>query len=376
MSHANFADLANLDPNAAAAPGSGIFGLPFTRDQAHLILVPCPFDATTSYGGGASSGPAAILAASHQVDLLDHHFGDVYARGIHMLEIPEAIAEVSRTARSLAEPIIARGGAATTDSDSPSGNASADDDRRTLAKIEDACRICNEYTHDEFTRILRSGKVPGLVGGDHSTPYGAIQACSQHVKHLAEHCDKDAEAGLGILHLDAHFDLRHAFEGFRFSHASIMRNVLDDMPGVSKLVSVGIRDYCREELEYATDHADRVIARYDAELCELVWAGHAWPLLAESIIRDLPACVYVSFDIDVLDPSLCPNTGTPVPGGLNFNQVAVLLLALKRSGKRIIGFDLNEVCPPTPATADEQASEWDANVGARVLYKLCGAAML
>ncbi|MBX3386627.1 MAG: arginase family protein, partial [Phycisphaeraceae bacterium] len=333
-----------FDPNAAAAPDSGIFGLPAhssENDDARIVLVPCPFDATTSYGGGASAGPSAILEASKQVDLLDHHFGDVYAAGIRMLIIPEAIETLSRDARALAEPIIARGGAEDTDAD-----------REAVARIDDACRACNEYTHDEFLRALRAGATPGLIGGDHSTPYGAIRACCEHLAHLASHGDAEAAGGLGILHVDAHMDLRRSFEGFRFSHASIMRNVLTDLPGVTKLVSVGIRDYCREELDYARAHPDRVRIHFDVDLCGAQWSGTPWPTLMDRVVAELPACVYVSFDIDGLDPSLCPHTGTPVPGGLSFNQAAALLVALARSKKRVIGFDLNEVCPGPNAGAE------------------------
>ncbi len=355
----------SFDPNAAASPDSGLFGLPFTPEQSALVIVPVPFDATTSYGGGASEGPAAVLEASKQVDLLDHHFGNFYERGISMLDIPEAIADTSRTARTLAQRIIEAGGA-------------TEMDAGDIREIDDACRRCNEYTHDEFTRILRSGKVPGLLGGDHSTPYGAIRACVEHVSHLAKHGDAAAQEGLGILHIDAHLDLRKHFEGFRYSHASIMRNVLDDFggpagggEGVTRLVSVGIRDYCEEEAEYVARHPERVRVKYDDDLVQLAWAGTSWPEVCALILADLPPCVYVSFDIDGLDPSLCPHTGTPVPGGLSFHQAVALLVALSESGRRVIGFDLNEVCPgPNP-----EEPEWDANVGARVLYKLCGAAL-
>ena len=347
-----------FDPNAAASPDSGLFGLPFTVDEAALVIVPAPFDATTSYGGGASAGPAAVLEASKQVDLFDHHFGNFYERGLAMLPIPESIADLSRQARTLAAPIIEAGGA-------------AESDHAALRRINDACRACNEYTHDEFTRLLRAGKVPGLLGGDHSTPYGAIRACAEHVEHLARHGSTLAEEGLGILHLDAHLDLRKHFEGFHFSHASIMRNVLDDVPAVSRLVSVGIRDYCQEEAEYAASHPDRIKVRFDYDLEQIQWAGTSWPELCAMIVGELPPMVYVSFDIDALNPALCPHTGTPVPGGLSFNQAVAMLVALSESGRRIVGFDLNEVCPGTSA----EEPEWDANVGARILFKLCGAAL-
>lgn len=361
----------HFDPNAAAAPGSGVFGLPFTREQARVILIPVPFDATTSYGGGTSAGPEALREASAQVDLLDHQFGNIYTRGIHMLETPGKLRKLSKKARKLAEPIIAAGGA-------------TDDDGKILSKVDAASEEMNGWVEEQVAKVLAEGKVPGLIGGDHSTPYGAIKACAEYVATLADPGAKRAKGkgkgsagreaksgvGLGILHIDAHMDLREAFEGFTFSHASIMYNVLNDIAGVSKLVQVGIRDYCEAERDLANASKDRVSVHYDLDMAEAMMEGKTggWPALAKAIVAELPDHVYVSFDIDGLEPSLCHHTGTPVPGGLTFAQAAVLLKALADSGKHVVGFDLVEVCPgPNP---DEP--QWDANVGARVLYKLCG----
>jgi agmatinase len=352
-----------FDPNAAADPDAGIFGLACSFAESSVVLLPVPFDATTSYGGGASAGPDAVLAASMQVDLLDHHFGLIYERGIHLLEAPDWIIHASRTARALAEPIIARGG---TD-DSPASVAA-------IADVNAAGDRINAHTYNQFSALLAESKTPGLLGGDHSTPYGAIRACADHLASLAKQGDTQAKQGLGILHIDAHFDLRKAFEGFRWSHASIMRNVLDDTPAalISRLVSVGIRDYCPEERDYARDSGGRVRTWFDADLSAALDDAQPFSALCARILADLPPCIYVSFDIDGLDPSLCPGTGTPVPGGLSFNRAAALLHAARKAGKRIIGFDLVEVCPaPSPA---DTPSEWDANVGARILYKLCGLA--
>lgn len=347
-----------FDPDAAAQPGSGIFGLPFTRDEASIILLPIPFDATTSYGGGASAGPDAILAASAQVDLYDHQFGRVYEHGIFMQDAEPWIIELSRRSRAIAAPIIERGGA---DESDPA-------ERRILDEVDAACQRINAHTFEQTRRTLAEGKLPGLVGGDHSTPFGAIRAC-------AEHTGVQEAGGLGILQIDAHMDLREAFEGFTWSHASIMWNVLDKIPGVSRLVQVGIRDYgegerrISDEARTAADDK-RVITHHDYDWFLRQSRGERLEALCQEAIAALPQNVYISFDIDGLDPSLCPGTGTPVAGGLPFHTASLLLHTLAKSGKRIVGFDLNEVCPH-PGREDE----WDANVGARMLYKLCGAAM-
>jgi len=349
-----------FDPDAAAKPGSGIFGLETTRDEAGIVLIPVPFDATTSYGGGASTGPAAILAASAQVDLYDHQFGRVYERGLFMEEAPAWIMDLSRRARALAAPIIERGGAAEGD---------AQDDA-AIAEVDLACERINAHVYERTMSVLREGKTPGIVGGDHSTPFGAIRACAEWVSSKG-HAGQAPHpgAGLGILQIDAHMDLRESFEGFRWSHASIMWNVLHEVPGVTKLVQVGIRDYGEGEQRAGAAQGPRVETHFDFDWFTRMARGERLHELCAQAVKALPQDLYVSFDIDGLDPSLCPGTGTPVAGGLAFHAAAMLLKTLADSGKLIVGFDLNEVCPH-PGRQDE----WDANVGARVLYKLCGAA--
>ncbi len=342
-----------FDPDAAASPGSGIFGLPHTYADAGIILVPAPFDATASYGAGASRGPAAIRQASAQVDLYDMQFGHIYRAGIFMLPEDERIHRESAAARTLAEPIIARGGA-------------GPDDAAAVERINGAGQVVNTITHEAFRSILEAGKAPGLVGGDHSTPFGPIRACAEHV--AMSHPE-----GLGVLHLDAHMDLRDAFEGFTWSHASIMRNVLERIPGVTRLVQIGLRDYGHGELGYAKVQADRVHTHFDLDWAKRRDGDQAgtrtsFGALCRQAVAPLPEQVYVSFDIDALDPSLCPHTGTPVPGGLTFNQACVLLETVAKSGRKVVGFDLVEVTPDP----DEAEPDWDANVGARILYKLCG----
>jgi agmatinase len=336
-----------FDPDAAARPGSGIYGLPHTEAEAQVILLPVPFDATTSYGGGAAGGPEAIRAASAQVDLYDHQFGPVYARGIHMLEPDESIARDSASARDLARPVIEKGGA------EPGDEA----DERAIGAVDAASRRMNEFVYERTKAILDAGRIPGVVGGDHSTPLGAMRACAEAHEGNA----------VGILQIDAHMDLRESFEGFTWSHASIMHNALRAIPNLERLVMVGIRDYGKGESDAAEDSAGRVMPHFDLNWRMRMDRGDRFADLCAEAVERLPDLVYISFDIDGLDPSLCPGTGTPVPGGLSFNEACILLGTLRRSGRRIIGFDLCEVSP-------REGDEWDANVGARILYKLCGVA--
>jgi len=165
-----------------------------------------------------------------------------------------------------------------------------------------------------------------------------------------------------VLQIDAHADLRHAYEGFTYSHASIMYNVLKS-PAVGRLIQLGIRDLCEEETKVMQRAMGRVVTFYDEDIKSSLYKGKNWDSICDEVVRQLPSLVYISFDIDGLDPKLCPNTGTPVAGGFEFQQIIYLLKKIVTSGKKIIGFDLNEVAPGN--------DDWDANVGARLLYQLC-----
>lgn len=338
---------ADHDPDAPPPDDAGLFGLPTTPDEARLVIVPVPWDATTSYRPGTARAPGAIRVASHQLDLYDPDLGEPWRAGIAMLEFPEEVARWNAEARADAERVIAVGGRL---GDDPALRAALD-------RVNAAGARLNQHVHDEVGRQLAAGKLVGVLGGDHSTPYGAI-------RRLAED-----HPGFGVLHVDAHADLRDAYEGFAWSHASIMFNVLRDVPQVTRLVQVGIRDYCRAEADVIAQGGGRVACFGDGALAERGFAGEPWATTCAEIVEALPRDVYVSFDIDGLDPRLCPGTGTPVPGGLSFAQATYLIKRVVLSGRRIIGFDLNEVAPGA------EGDEWDANVGARVLYKLCGWAL-
>jgi agmatinase len=329
-----------FDPNAAATADSGIFGLPFTPEDSKIVLIPVPYEATTSYGGGTSNGPAAILEASKQVDLFDLETGKPYEAGIAMLDESADVRGWSDRAKTLAAPIVETGG--------------RDTDPRVLKAVNDFSEQMNGYVHETTQHWLAKRKIVGVIGGDHSTPYGAIQAYAE------------AFPGLGILHLDAHADLRNAYEGFTWSHASIMHNVMTRLPDVAKLVQVGIRDFGEAEFDMIQKSEGRIHTFFDARLAHARLDGMPWREQVDMIVQELPSKVYLSWDIDGLDPVLCPSTGTPVPGGLTFHQACSLLEGVVRAGKTIVGFDLNEVAP------SPDGGEWDGNVAARLLYKMIG----
>jgi agmatinase len=341
-----------FDPSAAAQPGSGIYGLPSTREEAAIHVLPVPFDATASYRKGAWKGPDAILRASRQVDLFDALTGRPYEDGIWMAPAPAGIERLNEEASRLADAIIAHGGDL-----GAAPHLAAD-----LERVNAIGAQVNALVHAETARSLGQNKLPVLVGGDHSTPFGAIQACAERFP------------GLGVLHFDAHADLRSAYEGFEWSHASIMENVARRLPAVAKLVQVGIRDFSEDEYELSRTSNGRIVTLYDRNWQHARLSGGERTLLVvREHLSQLPRDIYVSFDIDGLDPALCPNTGTPVPGGLSWADAMLWLEELSRAGKRVVGLDLNEV---NPGDAGPDEDSWDAMVGARLLYRMIGVALM
>jgi len=326
-------------------PGDGVFALPYRASEALVHLIPVPFEATVSAGTGTVDGPSAIREASHQVDLLDADFGRPYRVGIWLHPESRTIRRWNRDARQAAQPVIDVLGEIGTS--------------RKLAKLRERVNTIghnlNQWVEEQVDRLLDDGRIVGLIGGDHSIPYGSIRA---HARRWP---------GMGILHFDAHYDLRAAYEGFTWSHASVMHNVLTHIPEVGRIVPVGIRDFCDEEHDRARTASHRVCAFTDRELRRDQQSGRPFADVAAEIADALPQDVYVSCDIDGLDPAFCPGTGTPVPGGLGFQEAVAILEAVVASGRRMVGFDLVEVAP----RGDDDG--WNAKIGARLLYKIIGA---
>ena len=337
-------DLTNFDPNSIANPNNNIFGLPFSEEDARLVILPVPWEVTVSFGSGTARSSEQIMRASLQVDLYDPDVPQGWQQGFFLREPDRKILLKSDYLRKEAELYI----------DYISKGDIVDDNqfmRKTLKEVNEGSYFLNNWVYQQTRAILEKEKLVALLGGDHSTPLGFMKAIGE--KH----------EDFGILQIDAHCDLREAYEGFVYSHASIMFNALKEIPQIQKLIQVGIRDYSMGEHEFISQHADRIRTYYDREIRERQFEGESFRQIVDEIISQLPEKVYISFDIDGLDPKLCPNTGTPVQGGFETEQVFYLFKKILKAGKQIIGFDLSEV-----STSE---NGWDANVGARVLFKLC-----
>lgn len=345
-----------FDATTTISSEFGIFGIPLPEDECRVILLPVPWEVTTSYGKGASNGPRIIRSASEQIDLFDFETKTAYEAGYFMKEISAEVLGWSQKYKADAQKVIAL-------------RTEMSEDTATIDKLISEVNAASEklttWVYNETKKILASGKLFGLVGGDHSTPLGAIRAISE--KHSA-----GGKSEVGVLHIDAHSDTRKAYQGFQQSHASIMYNVMNSAGALrpQKLVQVGIRDFCEEEYNFIQSRSD-IKTFFDIGVKQRQLKGESWASIANDIVSELPQKVYISFDIDGLDPRYCPSTGTPVIGGLSADEVFFLFNLLAQSGRQIVGFDLNEV-----STGEAEEAEWDGNVGARMLYKLCGWSVL
>ncbi len=266
-----------------------------SADQALFHVLPVPMEQTVSYGGGTSLGPAAIIEASDQLEVWDG-----YSRpsdcGIYTHPAVDCEGE--------GEAIIERIAAAT-------------------------------------TAILQQGGMPVAIGGEHSVTWGVI-------KGYLDAGEKD----FGVVQFDAHADLRHAYEGDIYSHASVMKRVVE--AGIP-LYQLGIRAYCEEEMatrkEFGVFHQDAdVLVPQNISSIELP--------------KDFPKKIFITIDVDGLDPSVFPSTGTPVPGGLGWYQTLGLFQSLVNQ-REVIGFDVMEFAP----IKDFHAYEFAA---AQLIYKCMG----
>lgn len=328
-----------FNPNEVGINNGNIFGFPYSVEESQIIIIPVQSDITCSYSKGTAEGPKAVLEASTQLDFYSPYKKEAWKTKVAMLSLNEEELLNNRKIGELATTLIDK-----LENEIPF----TEDDKSLYRKINLHCEELNNRVEETALTFLNQNKLVCLLGGDHNSPLGLINALSK--KH----------ENFGILQIDAHADLREAYEGFTYSHASIMFNALKNSK-VSKLVQVGIRDICPAEMDLINNSKTRIKTFFDWDIKSDQYKGKTWEQQCKEIIKELPNLVYISYDIDGLDPKLCPNTGTPVAGGFEIEQINFLFKELVSSGKKIIGFDLNEV----------GNDEWDANVGARVLYRLC-----
>ena len=338
------ADLSLFDPNGVGNPNNNIFGLPFTEEESLVVLLPVPWEVTVSSGAGTSRAIDHIFKASLQVDLFDPEYVGIWKNGFYMLPIDRKILMKSDYLRNEAELYI----------DYISKGSDVCDNKfmlKSLREINEGSDMLNTWVYEKTKALLQKDKLVGLIGGDHSTPLGFMKALGERYESF------------GILQIDAHCDLRVCYEELKYSHASVMYNALTEIPQLKKLVQVGVRDFGEDEYTYIQQNNERITTYFDKHIKERGYHGDTWNNIVNEIVSHLPDHVYLSFDIDGLDPKLCPNTGTPVAGGFEAEQIMYLFSRVAKSGRKIIGFDLNEV--------GVGESVIDSNIAARLLYKMC-----
>lgn len=330
----------NFDPSGVGNTQANIFGLPFTTEEADVVIIPVPWDVTVSSQEGTALGPENVFKQSFQIDLYDDFVKDGWKAGIAMESLPRELGKRNRKFRKKAARYIQY---------LESGGLVQHNHKmqEIQNQINQACEDLSQSVEEKATAYFQQNKLVVLLGGDHSTPLGLIKALTK------------VYPSFGILQIDAHADLRIDYEGFCQSHASIMYNALK-IPQVQKLTQVGIRDFCQQEKDLIDENPHRIHTFFARDLHRMLFEGRSWKTICEQIIASLPKQVYISFDIDGLDPAYCASTGTPVPGGLTFDQVLFLFEELVKHQKQIIGFDLVETGP----------EKLDGIVACRLLYRM------
>lgn len=337
-------DLSQFDPERAGNPNNNIFGLPFSEEEARLIILPVPWEVTVSFGRGTARAAENIRRASVQIDIFDSEYPESWKQGFYLRDADKKLLMKSDYLRKEAELYI----------DYISRGQKIEDNqfmRKTLKDVNEGSVYLNKWVYDQTKSLLSRRKLVALLGGDHSTSLGYLKAIGE------------TNGEFGVLQIDAHCDLRADYNGFTYSHASIMYNALKEVENLKTLVQIGVRDFSSGELDVINNSNDRIIAYPDREIKYRQYEGETWKKITDEMVSRLPQKVHISFDIDGLDPKLCPNTGTPVHGGFEMEELFYLFDKLLKSGRQVIGFDLLEI--------GVGETNWDANVGARVLWKLC-----
>src|ERR1700753_3358633 len=227
-------DLSHFDANGASNPKNNIFGLPFSEEDARLVILPVPWEVTVSYGAGTARATEHVFQASMQVDLFDAETNDAWTQGLYMRPMDKKILMKSNDLRKEAELYINF----TSKGEVLEKNSFM---CKSLKEINEGSANLNKWVYEQTKALLDDGKLVALLGGDHSTPLGYFKAIAE--KH----------GDFGILQIDAHCDLRKCYKNFVYSHASVMYNALQEIPQLKRLVQIGVRDYCQEEWEYISN---------------------------------------------------------------------------------------------------------------------------
>src|SRR4051812_37344053 len=224
-------DLSKFDPNAASNPNNNIFGLPFTEEDARLVILPVPWEVTVSYNAGTARAADHIFKASMHVDLFDPEYKESWKQGFYMRPPDKKVLLKSDYLRKEAELYI----------DYICHGEILEKNLfmcKSQREINEGGTNLNKWVYEQTKQLLSRDKLVAVLGGDHSVVLGFFKAMAE------QHGD------FGVLQIDAHCDLRKGYEFFTYSHASVMYNALTEIPSLTHLVQLGVRDYCQEEWEY------------------------------------------------------------------------------------------------------------------------------
>ncbi len=338
-----------FDPNTITPDNGCYFGIPLAPEDAALVLLSAPWDATASLRSGSSYAPDAIIEASRYVDFYEPLAPNSWLKGIATAPIDYSIQDLSHRLRPDAERVIKL--------HDELGMSVLDNlmYERRLRRVNEGSVEINNNIYSQASHWFDKGKIVGLVGGDQSVTYGMVKAVG---------CKYD---GVGLVHIDSRCDMHEAYQGFDFSHASTMYNILRDVPQVKKFVSVGVQEFSPIEWERAT--SDSRVKMFTAQdMWREQFEGTTWAKIVNDIINELPENVYLALDIDGLTGECSPNKSRIMTGGMSFHQVVYLMDRIIASGRRIVGFDITEVSP----NMDNKA---DMRLVARLLFKMCSIAL-
>ena len=329
-----FCVMHDFNPSEIAVKNGNIFGFPYNQEEAEIHIIPVAWEATASFGRGCAASYEAIRQASLQLDF----YNDKGAFWKVPVFMQEAIGQmlndqISNKAAELIQ-FLEEGGKIT-------------ERQAEFDTVNNYSQELNALVKKTCLASLETGKKVLLIGGDHSIPLGYLQALN-------------TTKSFGILHFDAHADMRPGYEGFVYSHASIMHHA-KLLSNIESITSIGLRDISPEEAKIIRNDS-QLIAFSDKWMAAKKHQGTSFIDIIHEILSQLPPKIYISFDVDCLDPSLCPNTGTPVPGGLTWHEIQAFIDALYQSDIEIIGADICE-------TGNHP---WDAQISARLIYQFIG----
>lgn len=338
-----------FDPNTITPDNGNYFGISLEPEKSALVLISAPWDATSSLYSGCSYAPDAIIEMSRFVDFYEPMAPNSWRKGIATVPIDYSIQDLSHRLRSDAERV--------TKLHDEFGLSVIDNlmYERRLKRVNEGSVDVNFILYKQVKQWLEQNKIVGLVGGDQSVSYSIIKAMGYRYEHL------------GIIQIDTRCDMHEAYQGFEFSHASTMFNVMRDVPNIDQLAVVGVQEFSPIEWERAA--SDKRIRLFTAQD---MWAqqfeGKTWSAQVDDIISTMPQNVYITLDINALQCDCSPGTGRINGGGLTLFQAIYLMDRVITSGRSIVGFDITEVVP-------NMENKRDILAVARLLFKMCSIAL-